>query len=127
MAKGLGQGKRQAWVARLERFRASGLTIAKFCEEEQVSVQTYYYWVRRLGASSLPDCAVLRDARRSPSEKVASDARVHFQFGSGMEISMPADCLEAFRCLAQCMMISMSAPPVPFHQVLVRDAAQEAG
>jgi transposase len=100
MTKGVDQGKRGAWLARLERFRTSGQTVAKFCEGEKVSVQSYYYWVRRLGLSS-----AARVTSESPpgsaTTLVASDSRVHFRFGGGVLVSIPADCLEAIRCLVQ--------------------------
>jgi hypothetical protein len=127
MAKGLDEAKRQAWVARLERFRASGQTIAKFCDDEKVSVQTYYYWVRRIAAPATPTRATSRSAPGSTVEKHAIGSRVCFQFGGGVKVWVPADCLEAIRCLAQCIGVSLPAPPASFHQVLVGGAAREAG
>ena len=40
--------KRRAWEARLARYRASGLSVARFCEQERVSTNTFYYWAKRL-------------------------------------------------------------------------------
>ena len=33
--------KRRAWEVRFGRFRASGLTVARFCEQEGVSANTF--------------------------------------------------------------------------------------
>jgi hypothetical protein len=41
MIKGVDQVKRGAWLARLEQFRTNGQTVAKFCDGEKVSVQSY--------------------------------------------------------------------------------------
>lgn len=126
MAKVLDQKKRQAWVARLERFRASGLTIAKFCEDEKVSVQTYYYWVRRIGSRSTTARTTPRSAPAPTAKNLSPDSRIHFQLG-GAVVSIPADCLAAIRCLVQCIQQSGTATPASsFHQVVLRDAAAEA-
>ena len=36
------------WQARFGRWRRSGLTVRQFCEDEQVSIPSFYYWRRRL-------------------------------------------------------------------------------
>ena len=128
MAKGFDLEKRQAWVSRLKRFRASGLTIAKFCQQESVGVHTFHYWARRIGAA---ESTAARTTRRSAPtfavESVSSPpSRVHFQFSSGVEVSIPVDCLDAIRCVAQCIQSSSSAPANSFHQVLVRDGMRES-
>ena len=43
---------RLAWQQRLERFASSGLTVAAFCRGEQLSLQSFYYWKRRLVPAS---------------------------------------------------------------------------
>lgn len=45
-------GKRDAWQRRLARQRMSRLSVAEFCRHEGVSVQSFYYWKRRLGPVS---------------------------------------------------------------------------
>jgi hypothetical protein len=125
MAKGSDQEKRQAWVARLKRFRASGQTIAKFCEDEKVAVHSYYYWVRRLRPSTA-DRATLGSQPDSTDKILTPDSRIHFQLRGGVVVSIPADCLAAIRCLVQCIQQSSPAAAASFHQVLVRDAVAEA-
>ena len=49
-----GLEKVQEWTERLERFAASSLTVAQFCEAEGVSQQSYYHWKRRLRADGVP-------------------------------------------------------------------------
>ena len=46
---------RQAWVERLARFPASGLSAAAFCAQEGVALASFYAWKRRLaGADPTP-------------------------------------------------------------------------
>lgn len=40
-----------AWRARLARFEHSQLTVAEFCEVENISVASFYQWRRKLEAS----------------------------------------------------------------------------
>ena len=44
----------QRWLQRLQRFHRSGLTVAAFCQQEGVSVPSFYAWKRRLRTPS-PD------------------------------------------------------------------------
>ena len=57
VARGSGRGsglsarrevRRREWRRRIERFRASGISIVAFCARENVSVASYYYWTRLL-------------------------------------------------------------------------------
>ena len=41
-------GKDAAWRRRLARFRRSGLTVARFCDGDGVSVGSFYYWRKKL-------------------------------------------------------------------------------
>ena len=46
-------GTRQHWQARLARFAEAGLSVVAFCQREDVSVASFYYWKRRLDAGRL--------------------------------------------------------------------------
>ena len=39
---------RNAWLERLRRWKGSGLSIVKFCEQEEVSQQSFFHWRKRL-------------------------------------------------------------------------------
>ena len=54
MTRRLDVEKRREWEERFERFRASGLTVARFCASESVSEHTFYYWAKRIGRRSRP-------------------------------------------------------------------------
>ena len=122
--------KRRAWEVRFERFRASGLTIARFCEQERVSVSRFYYWAKRVGANSArPSSSGAGNAlRRSrPSVKPAATtgritnaALVRFSWNAGVEVSVPADCLDVIRCLAECLQHTRAERPDAFQELVVR-------
>lgn len=46
MARQVDQRKCSEWQQRLRRFEKSGLTVARFCARERVSVPTFWYWRR---------------------------------------------------------------------------------
>ena len=122
--------KRRAWEVRFGRFRASGLTVARFCEQERVSTHTFYYWAKRVGSNSVrpSTSATGNPPRRSrPSVKpaattgrIANAALVHFFWNAGVEVSVPADCLSVIRCLAECLQYTHTERPDAFQELVVR-------
>ena len=46
--------RRREWQDRLFRYRRSGLSVARFCENEGVSASAFYYWKRRLTSQTPP-------------------------------------------------------------------------
>jgi hypothetical protein len=42
------------WRRRIRRFDRSRLTVTRFCEEEGVSVASFYWWRKRLAGERLP-------------------------------------------------------------------------
>jgi len=122
--------KRRAWKVRFERFRVSGLTIARFCEQEHVSVHTFYYWAKRVGSNSVrpSSSGTGKASRRSRSSlKHASTAGgtsnaalVRFYWNAAVEVSVPADCLDVIRCLAECLQHTHTERPDAFQELVVR-------
>lgn len=121
--------KRQEWEVRLLRFRASGMTVARFCELEGVPVHRFYYWSKRIGSDSgtrsLPRPSSISKLRRKPvsdqtADSVASEtAVVRFRWNERIEVSVPADCLGAIRCLAECFRDSARERANAFQEVVV--------
>jgi hypothetical protein len=122
--------KRRTWEVRFERFRASGLSVARFCERERVSVNTFHYWAKRIKANSARRSTSAADKapRRSrPSvERVAAGggsvnaALVRFSWESGVEVSVPADCLGVIRCLVECLQHTRAERPDAFQELVLR-------
>jgi hypothetical protein len=46
------ESKRLEWEARVERQAQSGLSVAKFCEQEAISQASFYQWKRKLASNS---------------------------------------------------------------------------
>ena len=120
--------KRRVWEARLERFRTSGLTVARFCAQEGVSAHTFYYWARRVAAASTlgRTCSSQRAGSAEgsrPTRPAASGngqaAWVRFQLPAAVEVSVPADCLDAIRCLAECLTHGPAERSAAFQEVVV--------
>jgi hypothetical protein len=122
--------KRQAWEVRFERFQTSGLTVARFCEQEGVSTHTFYYWARRVGSaavrmsSSTSDSASRQDrqsVKRTPTAAgISNAALVRFCCSAAVvEVSVPADCLDTIRCLAECLQHDRVERSDVFQEVVV--------
>jgi hypothetical protein len=126
MASSCSVEKRQAWEARFRRYCSSGLSVAKFCEQERVSVNTFYYWASRL-KSPTTRIASPRQPSQSSDRSAASTAdsnppvaTVRFRGKTGTEVWVPADCLEAIRCLAKCLMLPGEWHGEMFQEVVVK-------
>jgi hypothetical protein len=123
--------KRRQWEERFERHRSDGLTVADFCAKERVSVNTFYYWAQRVGsqpsrtrAARTGKAAEGLPKRRSPASALdraaaASAGIVRFRLSAAVEVSVPANCLKAIRCLVQAIQRSSAERPEVFQEVVV--------
>ena len=86
--------KTAAWERRIARFSDSGLTVARFCDREGVSVATFHYWQRKLRDASATEAAwptlALPVARFDPVEVMGRQA-VTIRFASGAVMEIPED------------------------------------
>lgn len=118
MAKRLDDEKRLLWVQRLARFQSSGLTVVRFCEQERLSVASFHYWARRIRASNAgrtePVGRVKVTNRRAPAGQLTETessprkaagkncaSKIHFRVGRNARVSIPAECLDALRCVME--------------------------
>lgn len=64
----------QLWLDRLSRHSASQLTVAEFCQREDVSLPSFYQWKRRLRPriESVPQPRKSRPPRQSPARPTAA-------------------------------------------------------
>ena len=140
MASRENEQKRSEWAERLTRHRASGLTVARFCAQERVSVNTFYYWSRRVGAGAASNAAQRAQVTTFP-KVVASEARalgkrgsqpriesatiserngeVRFVIDAAVEVAVPAECLDAIRCLVECLAQRSIQRDAAFHEIVV--------
>lgn len=117
MSRGWDVEKWREWKVRWERYQASGLTIARFCAKEGVSVNTFHYWARRVGhgASRARVEGAHPEASNCAAETVSA-ALVRFRLSAAVEVSVPAHCLEVIRCLAHA---AQQSEPRSFQEVVV--------
>jgi len=99
--------KRSQWLDRLRRFARSKLSVADFCQREQVSVASFYQWRRKLDDAS-PD---LSD-RRAPTREsfvpvqVTSATDLQVTFPNGTRLTLPAHDHELVkRCIDAIAMV----------------------
>ena len=99
-------GIRAAWRKRLKRFSRSGLTVARFCGGEGVSVASFYHWRKKLGQAALRRCAsgrpgVFRQVTVIPAAPVviSSASSVSIRLPCGTRIEVDAEHLDAVRAV----------------------------
>ena len=119
--------KRRAWEARFARYRAGGLSVARFCHQEGVPTNRFYYWAKRLRASGTVAPSRVDEAKRlrqasvtTPTSSNTQGSVVRFRWRTGVEVRVPADCLEVIRCLAECLATSGGHCGEAFQEVVVK-------
>jgi hypothetical protein len=76
------------WQRRLRRFEKSGLTVARFCARERVSVPTFGYWRRKCaGGDASPQVALAA----FKSVEVIGGRSVTLRFPAGAVLDIPED------------------------------------
>ncbi len=90
MGREANPGLALAWKRRLGRHSRSGLSIAEFCSQEDISPASFYSWRRRLRGA---DAAERQSAVFVPVELPASGfaAGVRIELPGGAVLSLPAD------------------------------------
>ena len=129
MTRRLDIQKRREWGQRFERSHSGGLTVGRFCANERVSVNTFYYWARRVGsqpdrpqadqADEAPEGRPQRVRQAAASDLATNAAVVRFRLSAAVEVSVPANCLEVIRCLAHCVQHSPAERGYAFQEVVV--------
>ena len=122
-----GVAKRRGWEERLRRHRTSGLTVTRFCANEGVSVKAFYYWARRVRTGSPRTTPVRPNSTAGQGAEQVSNAAagtsnpavVRFHFNAAVEVSVPAHCVDAIRCLAECVQQSRREHSDAFREVVV--------
>jgi transposase len=86
------EATRQVWVERLARFGTAEQSIATFCAAEGVSVNSFFYWKRRLA-----DPAVVSDAEPCfLPVRVTPPAPVEIVLPNGATLRLAPGCDLAF-------------------------------
>ena len=107
MARPADPRKAAAWQRRLQRFTASGTTVAEFCDREGVSISAFQYWRRRLGPQQHERIASPETSVFQPVDLVSQRA-VTIRFAGGV-MEIPGDRSDLVRIAIS----AMSAEPEP--------------
>ena len=108
MARPADPRKAAAWERRLQRFTASGTTVAEFCDREGVSISAFQYWRRRLGARQHERIASPETPVFQPVDLVSQRAVV-IRFTAGGVMEIPGDRYDLIRVAIS----ALSAEPEP--------------
>jgi len=97
----LGDARRK-WVWRMQRFSRSHMTVAAFCNREQVSVAAFYQWRRKLAEHSTEQTAPTPAS--SPlvlsgfvPVKLLQSTVIEVRLANGVRLTLPAHDLEVLR------------------------------
>lgn len=117
--------RQEVWQRRIQRFSRSRLTVAEFCDREQVSVAAFYQWRRKLvalGQSSAATaqaqgCLSAQVVSGSPNGfvpvRVWQSSAIEVRLPNGVALTLPAGELEVLR---QALLV-VSQIPAPAHRV----------
>jgi len=92
-----------------------------------VPTNRFYYWEKRLRTASTT--ASLRADRAIPPRHASAtipagsnprEPVVRFRWKTGTEVRVPADCLDAIRCLAECLARKTEYLGEAFQEVVVK-------
>ena len=100
-------GKRELWMRRMQRFARCRLSVAAFCELEQVSIAAFYQWRRKLtndvsdaGTSAMPERLVTRPTpigKGFVPLKLLQPTVIEVRLVNGVMLTLPAGDLEVLR------------------------------
>ena len=92
MARRSDGAKYEDWRGRLHRFDSSGLTVTEFCQREQVSQASFYYWSKRIrkGGSSKTLSKQPCDGGKETSRSELENDGVEIIVGDSIRVQMPA-------------------------------------
>ena len=114
-------GRRQLWLRRMQRFSQSRLTVAEFCDREEVSVAAFYQWRRKL-VTLVNQSETTAQARGGHPAQVSSavlngfvpvrvlpSSTIEVRLNNGVVLTLPAGDPEVLR---QTLLV-VSQIPVP--------------
>lgn len=68
--------KIQLWSSRIRECRASNLTVADWCSEHDISIKSYYYWMRIIKAEAFDALPVERKTKVLSKKQTSPFAEV---------------------------------------------------
>lgn len=84
--------KEDLWRSRLRRFQSSGLSVTRFCQDERVSVPSFYQWRKRLGIST-----VKSPLPRFVPVRLTQSLVVEIHLPNGARVCVPPEQVDSLR------------------------------
>lgn len=68
--------KMQLWIGRMKECRASSQTVADWCSTNDISIKSYYYWMRKIKAEAFEALPAERKSKMLSKPSAPSFAQV---------------------------------------------------
>ncbi|WP_109709126.1 IS66 family insertion sequence element accessory protein TnpA [Faecalicatena contorta] len=68
--------KMQLWTSRIHKCRSSNQTVADWCSENDISIKSYYYWMRKIKSEAFEALPAERKSKVLTQKRDASFAEV---------------------------------------------------
>lgn len=92
MSRNVDTVKLLEWQQRLRKLKNSGLSVAAFCRQEEISEATFYYWSRRVRESGNAIDSVRTDASKAVGlHSIESANHVEVAIGEHVRIRLPGN------------------------------------
>ena len=69
--------KIQLWTRRIQECRISSQTVADWCSENDISIKSYYYWMRKIKSEAFETLPSERKSKVLPQKQDAAFAKVN--------------------------------------------------
>jgi hypothetical protein len=133
MAQRIDSKKLAIWTERLKRFRESGVSLTRFCASEAITLSAFSYWSKRLAEYATKQSVATptkrpvdqvaggqNNQKQSSVDCPAKQSLFSVRIDDSIQIEIPADQLDAIRCMMQCIQeIRRPEPESRFHRVVV--------
>ena len=115
--------KQDLWLRRMQRFSQSRLTVADFCDREDVSVAAFYQWRRKLVTLVNQSGATAQARGGLPAQvssgslngfvpvRVLASPTIEVRLHNGVVLTLPAGDLEVLR--QTLLVVSQIPAPAP--------------
>lgn len=64
--------KMQLWISRIQECRTSNQTVVNWYSENDISIKSYYYWLRKIKSEAFEALPAERKSKVLPLKQVAS-------------------------------------------------------
>ena len=91
MGRPINGSLRQSWRSRINEQLASGLSVAAFCRQHAIAVNSFYAWRRRLMNESARPAATDRAISSARPDARSTEGALESRSGSFLRVAWPVD------------------------------------